>query len=151
MGILLDAQLPQSLVWPLEQLGCDVLHALDLPEGNRTADNLICTIADRDGRVVFSKDTDFIRSHLLRGTPAKLLIVALEAEAVGDHGSADHQPCSRQHPPSQRAQAPIGADQGRRFPPGKGQIKTVVDRVIQVASQSQGLGLQLAIRLHPIH
>jgi hypothetical protein len=60
-------------------------------------------------------------------------------------------PGSRQHPLSQRAQAPIGADQGRRFPPGKGQIKTVLDRVIQVASQSQGLGLQVAIRLHPIH
>jgi hypothetical protein len=47
MRILLDAQLPQSLVRPLEQLGCDVLHTLDLPEGNRTADNLICSIADR--------------------------------------------------------------------------------------------------------
>ncbi|MFN7870944.1 MAG: DUF5615 family PIN-like protein [Cyanobacteriota bacterium] len=43
---------------------------------NRSADNWICSIADRDGRVVFSKDTDFILSHLLRGTPAKLLIVA---------------------------------------------------------------------------
>jgi predicted nuclease of predicted toxin-antitoxin system len=84
MRILLDAQLPQSLVSPLEQLGCDVLHTLDLPEGNRTADNLICSIADRDGRVVFSKDADFIRSHLLRGTPAKLLIVA-----TGNIGNQD--------------------------------------------------------------
>jgi hypothetical protein len=28
---------------------------------------------------------------------------------------------------------------------------TVLDRVIQVASYSQGLGLQVAIRLDPIH
>jgi len=84
MRILLDAQLPQSLVRPLEQLGYDVLHTLDLPEGNRTADNLLCSIADRDGRVVFSKDTDFVRSHLLHGTPARLLIVA-----TGNIGNQD--------------------------------------------------------------
>ena len=84
MRILLDAQLPQSLVRPLEQLGCDVLHTLDLPDGNRTADTLICSIADRDGRVVFSKDADFVRSHLLHGTPAKLLIVT-----TGNIGNQD--------------------------------------------------------------
>jgi predicted nuclease of predicted toxin-antitoxin system len=83
MRILLDAQLPQSLVRPLERLGFDVLHTLDLPEGNRSADNLICSIADRDGRVVFSKDTDFLRSHLLHGTPARLLIVA--TGNIGNH------------------------------------------------------------------
>jgi predicted nuclease of predicted toxin-antitoxin system len=76
MRILLDAQLPRSLVRPLAQLGCDVLHTLDLPDGNRSADNMISSIADSDGRVVFSKDADFVRSHLLRGTPARLLIVA---------------------------------------------------------------------------
>ncbi len=50
MRILLDAQLPRSLVRPLEQLGCDVLHTLDLPDGNRSADNMISSIADSDGR-----------------------------------------------------------------------------------------------------
>jgi predicted nuclease of predicted toxin-antitoxin system len=34
------------------------------------------SIADRDQRVVFSKDADFVRSHLLRGIPSRLLIVA---------------------------------------------------------------------------
>jgi predicted nuclease of predicted toxin-antitoxin system len=87
MRILLDAQLPQALVRPLERLGCDVLHTLDLPEGNRSADNLICSIADRDGRVVFSKDTDFLRGHLLHGTPAKLLIVA--TGNIGNIGNHD--------------------------------------------------------------
>jgi predicted nuclease of predicted toxin-antitoxin system len=55
MRIPLDAQLPQSLVSPLEQLGCDVLHTLDLPEGNRTADNLISSIADRVCCFVFCR------------------------------------------------------------------------------------------------
>jgi hypothetical protein len=70
------------------------------------------------------------------------LLGACCAQAQGNTRSAN---VRRRH----RAQAPIGADQGRRFPPGKGQIKTVLDRLIQVASQ--GLGLQVAIRLHPIH
>lgn len=76
MRILLDAQLPRSLKEPLERLGCDVLHTMDLPGGNRSSDRAICSMADEDGRVVFSKDADFVRSHLLLGTPLKLLIVA---------------------------------------------------------------------------
>ena len=76
MKILLDAQLPRSLVKQLEPMGCDVLHTVDLPQGNRSSDLTISSVADRDGRVVFSKDDNFIRSHLLRGSPARLLIVA---------------------------------------------------------------------------
>ncbi|MCT0213311.1 MULTISPECIES: DUF5615 family PIN-like protein [unclassified Synechococcus] len=75
MKILLDAQLPRALKTQLESMGCDVLHTLDLPEGNRSSDKTISSIADHDGRVVFSKDADFIQSHLLRGSPARLLIV----------------------------------------------------------------------------
>ena len=52
-----------------------LLHTFDLPEGNRSSDLTISFVADRDGRVVFSKDNDFIQSHLLRGSPATLLIV----------------------------------------------------------------------------
>ena len=75
MKILLDAKLPRALKSQLEPMGCDVLHTLDLPEGNRSSDRTISSIADHDGRVVFSKDADFIQSHLLRGSPARLLIV----------------------------------------------------------------------------
>ncbi|MGL6134420.1 MAG: DUF5615 family PIN-like protein [Prochlorococcaceae cyanobacterium] len=58
MKILLDAQLPRALKGQLEPMGCDVRHTLDLPEGNRSSDNAISSIADHDGRVVFSKATD---------------------------------------------------------------------------------------------
>lgn len=74
MRILLYAQLPRSLVRHLKALGCDILHTLDLPAGNRSSDQVISAIADRDHRVLFSKDDDFVCSHLLRGTPARLLI-----------------------------------------------------------------------------
>jgi predicted nuclease of predicted toxin-antitoxin system len=53
-----------------------VLHTFDLPQGNRSSHLTISSVADRDGREVFSKDDDFLQSHLLRGSPARLLIVA---------------------------------------------------------------------------
>ncbi|MCS5700516.1 DUF5615 family PIN-like protein [Cyanobium sp. FGCU-52] len=31
--------------------------------------------ADRHGVIVFSKDADFVKSHLLQGTPKKLLVI----------------------------------------------------------------------------
>jgi len=77
MKILLDAQLPRSLAKQLESMGCDVLHTFDLAEGNRSSDRTIASIADRNQRVVFSKDADFLQSHLLRGSPARLLIVSI--------------------------------------------------------------------------
>jgi len=60
MRILLDAQLPRSLVRLLETQVCDTLHTFDLPEGNRSSDDSIRETADQDERVVFSKDKDFI-------------------------------------------------------------------------------------------
>jgi len=32
-------------------------------------------VADREGRMVFSKDTDFIQCQLLQGNPSQLLVV----------------------------------------------------------------------------
>ena len=75
MRILLDAQLPRSLVRLLETQVCDTLHTFDLPEGNRSSDDSISAKADQDERVVFSKDKDFIQSHLLIGSPRKLLLI----------------------------------------------------------------------------
>ena len=60
----------------LSAAGCDALHTLDLPARNRTPDDSVCAEADRDGRCVISKDSDFVDSHLLRGTPDKLLLVS---------------------------------------------------------------------------
>jgi hypothetical protein len=89
MRILLDAQLPRSLVRPLEVLGCDVLHTLDLPAGNRSSDQVISAIADRDQRVVFNPDltalllralpelTHLFESHVLIELSRKALVVRL--------------------------------------------------------------------------
>src|SRR5260221_1851569 len=60
----------------LAAAGCDAVHTLDLPARNRTPDGTVSTDADRDGRAVITKDADFVDSHLLRGTPQKLLLIS---------------------------------------------------------------------------
>ena len=76
MKFLVDAQLPRRLAGWFISAGCDVLHTLDLPQGNRTPDAGVIAIADQDKRIVVTKDADFVNSHLLSGRPEKLLLVA---------------------------------------------------------------------------
>jgi predicted nuclease of predicted toxin-antitoxin system len=50
---------------------------MNLPDGNRTPDREVSQRADADRRVVVTKDRDFRDSHLLSGTPRRLLVVAI--------------------------------------------------------------------------
>jgi predicted nuclease of predicted toxin-antitoxin system len=76
MNFLVDAQLPHRMTAWLAAEGCNAIHTLDLPNGNRTIDEQINGVADQEQRVVVSKDADFVDGHLLRGRPAKLLLVS---------------------------------------------------------------------------
>ena len=76
MKFLVDAQLPRRLALALVKAGHDALHTFDLPDGNRTTDLAICETADREGRVVMTKDQDFVTSFLLAGRPERLLLVS---------------------------------------------------------------------------
>ena len=76
MKFLIDAQLPRRVVGWLGTAGCDSVHTLDLPDGNRTTDTQVSEVADREQRVVVTKDTDFVNTHTLHGRPAKLLLVS---------------------------------------------------------------------------
>lgn len=75
MKFLLDAHLPQRLARALGKAGHDVLHTSELPEGNATSDIAVCEVADAQGRIVVTKDRDFRDSHLLRGSPGRLLVI----------------------------------------------------------------------------
>lgn len=75
MRLLVDAQLPNRLADCLTSLGHDVVHTSELADGNRTTDTEIIRIADRDGRVVVTKDHDFLDGHLLKKAPQRLLLV----------------------------------------------------------------------------
>ena len=75
MKFIVDAQLPRRLARELAASGHDAVHTLDFPAGNRTPDEEIVAVAVREGRVVMTKDNDFVASFLLRGTPPKLLLI----------------------------------------------------------------------------
>lgn len=76
MKFAVDAQLPRRLARALTIAGHDVVHSLDLPMGNRTSDNDLIALATREGRVLVTKDSDFVTRYWLHGVPPKLLLVS---------------------------------------------------------------------------
>lgn len=76
MKFLVDAQLPRRLAFRLRDAGHDALHTLDLAAGNRTPDVTITALAAREGRVVVTKDADFVNSYLVSHEPPKLLLIS---------------------------------------------------------------------------
>lgn len=75
MKFLLDAHLPRRLCTLLSERGHDAVHTLNLPTRNRTKDSVISQISVLEERVVVSKDSDFVYSHVLQGRPWKLLLI----------------------------------------------------------------------------
>ena len=76
MKFVVDAQLPRRLARQLTVAGHDALHCSDFPLKNRTPDDEITLLAAADGRVVVTKDNDFVTSFWLRGMPPKLLLIS---------------------------------------------------------------------------
>ena len=76
MNFLVDAQLPRRMSAWFSNAGCNAVHTLDLPNANRTTDEEIKNLAEREQRVVITKDADFVDSHLLQGRPPKLLLIS---------------------------------------------------------------------------
>jgi len=75
MRFLLDAMLPRRLGRRLGSLGHDALHTLDLPSANRTPDREVVEIAERERRVVVTKDADFVHARVLTGRPALMVLL----------------------------------------------------------------------------
>jgi len=74
MKFLVDAQLPRRFANLLQDAGHDALHTLDLPKKNHTTDSELIALAKQEGRIVISKDADFVQSYLVTGEPPLLLI-----------------------------------------------------------------------------
>lgn len=74
MKRLIDAQLPRRFVAWLRDAGHDAMHTLDLPQKNRSSDQDLIERARQDGRIVVSKDDNFVPSFLVRGEPTLLLV-----------------------------------------------------------------------------
>jgi predicted nuclease of predicted toxin-antitoxin system len=75
MKFLVDAHLPRRMVRWLVADGCDAIHTFELSSANRTPDRELAATADRDERILITKDGDFVDSHLLLHQPTKLLLV----------------------------------------------------------------------------
>jgi len=73
---IIDAQLPIKLAVALNSAGHEAVHTLDLPDGNRTSDTFITRLADTEERIVVSKDADFVTSHIVNGSPLRLLQIS---------------------------------------------------------------------------
>jgi predicted nuclease of predicted toxin-antitoxin system len=74
--LLIDAQLPRRLARWLQQAGHDALHTLDRAQGKRTPDAEIVRRANDDGRIVVTKDADFVSSFTIAREPRKLLLIS---------------------------------------------------------------------------
>ena len=76
MKFLIDAQLPRRLANELIQAGFEATHTLDLPDGNRTTDQVLINLSIGLQAVLVTKDSDFVQSFLLKREPWKLLLVS---------------------------------------------------------------------------
>ena len=76
MKWLLDAHLPRRLASILSQHGYDAVHTLGLPDGNASSDDQVLVAAERENRVVVTKNADFVNSFWLTERPTQLLLVS---------------------------------------------------------------------------
>lgn len=75
MKFIVDAQLPYRLKFWLIESGCDAVHTRDLPDANKTDDLDIIKVAENESCTIISKDSDFLKLHILSGKPQKLLLI----------------------------------------------------------------------------
>ena len=76
MNFLIDANLPRRLVNIFLERGHQVVHTLELPDGNATADTALLDYSDEHNCVITTKDSDFSVSFWLKNRPNKLLLIS---------------------------------------------------------------------------
>lgn len=76
MKFLVDANLPFKLALNLKNKGFDVIHTDDLPQKEQTSDREIRQISLEQDRIVISKDSDFLDSHIIIGIPKRFLYIS---------------------------------------------------------------------------
>ena len=77
MRVLCDVHIPYRLVNRLRELGVDATHVNRILEGSGTSDGAIAKFVDANDMLLITKDSDFRDSHLLQGSPARVLRLTL--------------------------------------------------------------------------
>ncbi len=72
---IVDAQLPKSLSLFINISGFNSIHTLELKAANKSSDYDLIQIADKESRIVITKDNDFQSSYFIRNKPSKLILV----------------------------------------------------------------------------
>ncbi len=75
MRFLVDAQLPPLVASILRDHGHDAVHTRSLALKNNTPDTDILTLCHAESRILITKDLDFYHSKMVKGEPAKLVMV----------------------------------------------------------------------------
>lgn len=77
MKFLIDAQLPEKLKFWLVEQKHDAIHTNDLPLKHLTSDIEIIQFAEREKRIIISKDSDFYKFNLVNGIPERILFLTI--------------------------------------------------------------------------
>jgi len=75
MKFIIDAQLPEQLALIFKKNGYNTIHTINLPEKNKTSDQEIIRITEKENRILITKDSDFYESKIITGKPTKVLFV----------------------------------------------------------------------------
>ena len=75
MRFIIDAQLPPRIAIWLNEYGHDAIHTDDLPLGNKTSDITIAERSVSEDRIVITKDTDFMKMHMIKEIPELILFI----------------------------------------------------------------------------
>jgi predicted nuclease of predicted toxin-antitoxin system len=73
---IIAAQLPAKLAEALTCARHDAVHKLDLPDKSRSSHSYLARLADSEGRVVVSEVADLVKSHIVCGSPLRLLQIS---------------------------------------------------------------------------
>ncbi len=77
MKFLCDVHISIKFVKFLNSVGFESVHINDILDGCYSKDKDICHYADQHDYVVITKDADFKNSHLIQGSPKKLIKINL--------------------------------------------------------------------------
>ena len=77
LRFIVDTQLPPSLTEFFKRRGFNATHVVNYPNGALTSDKEIITIANKEVRIIITKDSDFMDYYFLKGFPPAVLLLQL--------------------------------------------------------------------------
>ncbi len=77
MKAICDVHISYKVVKFLNERGISAMHVNELPDKWHTKDEILSDYADKNEMILITKDDDFKNSHLIKGSPKKLIRITL--------------------------------------------------------------------------